>query len=205
VIAVPVSAAEGVTEINQAIVDDAGGFPFIIATPGSYALTGNLTLPALTTTGVLISAEDVTVDLRGFAIRGPNTCTPGSCSNAFSGVGVGSLSPRSTVRNGTVTGTGNDCIALEVESLVENVLVAECGGDGISTLERSVVRDSRVIATRQWGIRLREDCAFSGILIAQSALGGGMARRGGAVGGPALTLRLGIACSWTRHFVCSHT
>ncbi len=69
-ISLPVFAVDGVIEINQAAVNAAGGFPFVINTPGSYRLTGNLTVPA-ETTAIQIAASQVTLDLNGFAILGP--------------------------------------------------------------------------------------------------------------------------------------
>ena len=41
-VAPPAYAGDGRTEINQAIVDAAGGFPFTISSPGSYVLTSDL-------------------------------------------------------------------------------------------------------------------------------------------------------------------
>ncbi len=37
-------AADGVIEINQATVEANGGFPYVISKPGSYILSGNLTV-----------------------------------------------------------------------------------------------------------------------------------------------------------------
>jgi hypothetical protein len=62
--------------INQASVQDAGGFPFKITAPGSYKLIGNLMVPA-NTTGILVQSNDVTVDLNGFSITGAIVCDSG--------------------------------------------------------------------------------------------------------------------------------
>ena len=67
-------AADGVTEINQASVEAAGGFPYVISEPGSYTLSGNLTVPDENTNAIEVEAPDVTVDLNGFAIIGPVKC-----------------------------------------------------------------------------------------------------------------------------------
>ena len=93
-------AADGVIEINQADVEAAGGFPYVITQPGRYILTGNLTLGDSDRDGVAIEADHVTLDLNGFVIQG-----------AASGEGTGISSHDSDlerfrddvhVRNGTV-------------------------------------------------------------------------------------------------------
>lgn len=68
-----VKATDETVLINQAAVLDAGGFPFKINAPGSYKLTGNLVVPA-NTGGILIQANDVTLDLNGFSITGGVVC-----------------------------------------------------------------------------------------------------------------------------------
>jgi len=105
--------ADGTVLINQAAVLDAGGFPFVITTPGNYKLAGNLVVPAAVD-GIQVKSSDVTVDLNGFSITGPIvcdnqgiTCTPEPTRetagvNAVLGV-VGNVSAV-TVRNGHVRG-----------------------------------------------------------------------------------------------------
>lgn len=56
------AGADGRIEINQASVEAAGGFPFTITEPGSYVLTGPLTVPA-ETSGLVIATSNVTIDL----------------------------------------------------------------------------------------------------------------------------------------------
>ena len=75
-------AVDGVLEINQVCAttngcfpSDPGGFPVAIANPGSYRLTGNLQVPDASTSAITITAEDVTLDLNGFALLGVTTCT----------------------------------------------------------------------------------------------------------------------------------
>ena len=69
--------------------------PYVVVTPGSYCLTGNL---ATTGNGISIKANDVVVDLQGFRIDGPtDTATK---SNGIFGYGY----QRITVRNGSVSG-----------------------------------------------------------------------------------------------------
>jgi hypothetical protein len=47
---------------------DAPGFPVTITQPGSYRLSGNLSAGAAD--GIVVAADDVTLDLNGFNLRG---------------------------------------------------------------------------------------------------------------------------------------
>ena len=82
VCAASIIAADGVTLIDQRAAmagkvtsGDTAGFPVTISQSGSYKLTGNLTVPDAMTTAIQITADDVMLDLNGFAIIGPNTCS----------------------------------------------------------------------------------------------------------------------------------
>ena len=69
-------AGDGAVEINQASVLAAGGFPFTISQAGKYVLTSNLTVPDVNTSGILITARHVTLDLGGFGVFGVPSRTP---------------------------------------------------------------------------------------------------------------------------------
>ena len=89
--------ADGVIEINQAIVEDGGGFPYSIIQAGSYMLTGNLVVPDENKTAINIeeSVGSATIDLNGFAIIGPVVCTVNQSSEldcTGSGEGTGFVS-----------------------------------------------------------------------------------------------------------------
>ena len=73
-----VVASDGRIEINQVSITEAGGFPFTIDKAGSYVLTSDLVVPA-STDGLIIDANGVNIDLNGFSISGPATCSPGNC------------------------------------------------------------------------------------------------------------------------------
>src|SRR5713226_7271994 len=115
-------AAEGVVLINQNTSVSGlpgcphAGFPIVICQSGSYRLAGNLTISDANTDGVDINVDNVTLDLNGFTISGPVTCTPGTfpvqCTATGKGVGVNSVHDSVTVRNGTVRGMGNSGVTL---------------------------------------------------------------------------------------------
>jgi hypothetical protein len=54
---------------------DAPGFPVTISQPGSYKLTGNLTVTDPAVADIHITSPHVTLDLGGFLVKGPNQCS----------------------------------------------------------------------------------------------------------------------------------
>ena len=93
-------AAEGQILINQASVMAAGGFPYKITQPGSYKFSGSLVVPA-NTTGILISALNVTLDLNGSSVTTPQQLFQGA--GTYVGIGAtGALGV--TIRNGMISG-----------------------------------------------------------------------------------------------------
>ncbi|MDJ0789836.1 MAG: right-handed parallel beta-helix repeat-containing protein [Myxococcota bacterium] len=129
-------AAEGRIEINQAVVDAAGGFPFLIIEPGSYVLTGDIVVPG-DTTAIELRASGIDLDLNGFAISGPAVCFIGCPTGASSGVMRPALFPLlqggslTRIHGGRIQGFTGDCVQLADNSQVENVIVSNCGGSGI--------------------------------------------------------------------------
>ena len=175
----PAMAIDGVIEINQARAEEGSvsfgddpGFPVSLTKPGSYRLTGNLNVER-TTNAIFIDSRYVTLDLNGFSIIGPVTCTPGTstCSPSGSG-GKGGISMSNsshflTIKNGTITGTGGTGIfcsnadACTIENLtvshnastgiagghrssIRNCSVHSNGGDGISATDSSIVDNNMI-------------------------------------------------------------
>jgi len=151
-----VFAADGVVLIDQktaakgdVTLMDTPGFPVTISEPGSYRLNSNLVVPDAGTTAIQITADNVTLDLAGFSIIGPNTCTPNPTQCAFSGgggigvVAVASSGPSPAnvrIMNGTVRGMGGHGIRmLGTGTIVERVVADSNGGPGIVVGEGSVI------------------------------------------------------------------
>ncbi len=127
----PALAVDGVLEINQTAAlaggitegvqcVDGPGFPVTLCTPGSYILTSDLVVPA-STSGIVLVADDVSLDLNGFSITGPASCNTSSCpSGSGSGVVRGLIivpvpstkGDRVTVTNGAIRGFGAHCLLL---------------------------------------------------------------------------------------------
>lgn len=144
--------------INQASVQDAGGFPFKITAPGSYKLIGDLVVPA-NTSGILIQANDVTLDLNGFTISGPivcdfqgNNCTP-TPTRETDGVQA-ILGPQSnifgvTIRNGHIRGFS---FGISTFSGVVEEITAYSNFSGGIQAERAVVRRNDASQNHGFGI-----------------------------------------------------
>jgi len=140
-VASTVYASDGVFEINADCAvfgcfdGDSSGYPVTITNPGSYRLTGNLTTSNVDTTLISVSADSVTIDLNGFALIGPVTCSgnPNVCSGSGTGNGIFANDPVKAFKvfNGTVRGLGNDGIVIGTSSSIENVRVIENGNEGI--------------------------------------------------------------------------
>jgi hypothetical protein len=139
-------AVDGVREINQDAVAAAGGFPFTITQPGSYRLTGNLNVSGATG-AINVTAANVTIDLNGFEVAGPVTCThdggnPGTVSCA--GASSTGISGPLAVRNGTVRGFTTGITARSGQSLtLDHVVATSNAQDGVSPgNERFIATDS---------------------------------------------------------------
>ena len=81
---------------------DGPGFPVTISQPGSYKLSGNLSVPS-TVRAIEITVPDVTIDLNGFSITTP---WPQSQTSPSRGIFYnGSTIPANiAIRNGTIEG-----------------------------------------------------------------------------------------------------
>ena len=132
-------AADGALEINAACVSggcfagDDPGFPVEIVSAGSYMLTSNLQVSGGDTTGIAVSASGVTLDLNGFTLQGPTTCTGipvTSCSDTGTGSGIDAATG-TAIRNGSVIGFGNNGIDAGRANRLRNLRVEGNGGHGI--------------------------------------------------------------------------
>lgn len=144
-------AGEGVVEINQVCAQGSGcfsgdgaGFPVTITGGAgrSYRLTSDLVVSSADTTAVLVTGDDVSLDLGGFSIRGSNVCSvpPVTCAATGTGSGVEILGERAEIFHGSVTGMGaagifgNDPALLGLSSnghVVRDLRVSHNGAEGI--------------------------------------------------------------------------
>jgi len=110
------------TPISQSTTPGDADSVYRITQPGSYYLTGNVSVPA-GKSGIEIITSNVTIDLRGFTIAG----------QAGSTFGITGGSGRVTVCNGFVTGVGDEGVDLAgSNNTVEHVVASSLGGFGFS-------------------------------------------------------------------------
>ena len=150
-------AVDGVIEINAdcatfgCFSGDSAGFPVTITSPGSYRLTSDIVVGDFNTTAIQVTSNSVTIDLNGFALRGPNQCSGSTltCNGSGSGDGIDASSMDDVViRNGIIRGMGDDGIRVCGGARIESVTVADNGDIGIfagcagSRLTDLVVREN---------------------------------------------------------------
>ena len=142
----PAFGVDGVTEINQARAvaggvtpSDGANFPVTLDHPGSYRLTGNLTVTSENATAIVITSGNVTVDLNGFAIAcntGVAPCPSGS------GTGIDANQENVTIINGTVRDMGGNGITAGAHARIANVRALGNHNNGISTVSGSLLTDN---------------------------------------------------------------
>ncbi|MBP6902393.1 MAG: hypothetical protein KBC73_20055 [Burkholderiaceae bacterium] len=120
---------------------DGAGFPVTLSQPGSYKLTSNLYVPA-GQFGFHITASNVTLDLNGFSVIGPGTCSRDAstfvvvCSQPHMGI-YGIYAEAATdgvvVRNGGVSGFASIGVYLAgTNDAAQDLRVSHNGGYGLS-------------------------------------------------------------------------
>lgn len=134
---------------NIATVSGSGTARHIISQPGSYYLSANI-LGASSANGIVIQADNVTLDLNGFALIG--------AAGSADGIVVSGTRRNVIVRNGVVRGWGGDGIdaADDTNVVVVNVAASDNGGDGIRVGPASVVTGCTSTGNTGDGIALGE-------------------------------------------------
>lgn len=177
------STPTGPVEITQAKAlngnvtpGDTAGFPITISAPGSYKLMGNLTVLDLNTTAIVITASDVTLDLNGFAILGPQACTgfpfPSCTPGTGDGISIATPNPgysNIAIQNGTVRGMGRhglfDGNLNRVGVVVDRVRALQNAGDGMSLtgalVTNSVANENGKNGFFLWGSNLQSSSAMA--------------------------------------------
>ncbi len=123
---------------------------FIINTPGSYYLTGNV-VGVSAKHGISIQADNVTLDLNGFAVRITGSTT-------MNGIDVPSPQANIIVRNGVIRNWKNGVNAPSAtSSRYENLNVASNSGVGLSLSAGVLVKDCVVTNNGGDGIDVGSD------------------------------------------------
>ena len=119
----PLVDVEPRTVIRQADI------PLVISTPGSYLLGEDIVPQGGGQTAIVVSADDVTLDLGGFAIRQNNALL----LSFVTGIIVNDIAQDVTIKNGHIRGSQSDGIEGQSGSRVrlENIMATSNGGNGI--------------------------------------------------------------------------
>ncbi|MEO0580045.1 MAG: right-handed parallel beta-helix repeat-containing protein [Pseudomonadota bacterium] len=164
-------AAQTRTIVNNVSTPGDASNKFIISQPGSYVLADDIVFGGADAgkNGVLIQADDVTLDLNGYTIRGNGFALAGV-------IGDNAAPVRSVVRNGNITDTGewavllfgDDCraerltvvntgggfaaIQVGTQGQVDRCIVRDAAGDGIAVGIHGTVRASTITGATSDGI-----------------------------------------------------
>jgi hypothetical protein len=176
-------AIDGVVDLNQARAllgqlseSDTAGFPITISKPGSYRLTSNLVVENAFTDAIAVQANDVTIDLNGFSIVGPTSCSEPPVLCTPTGIGVGVLSDLEAenvaVIDGVVRGMGFSAVLLHDRARVERVRATSNGANGIQVDEGSAVVESSAYTNGGDGIRTLRDSEVIGCIASLNGANG---------------------------------
>jgi len=140
---------------DLATVAGDANYHHVISQPGSYYLSGNLSVTK--TNGIHITSARVTLDLNGFEIYQDLEGT---------GYGIMSTADRTTVRNGTILGF-NIGVEFLRYCLLEKLAVSGCSTYGIHTSSSTQIIDCQAHDNPGGGIytgnrSLLRDCTASG-------------------------------------------
>ena len=147
------------TEINSTNTPGDSSSQFKITQPGSYYLGGNVTGVA-GKNGISIDADDVTLDLNGFALLGVAGSLDGVIAAEFP-----TLRTNLAIRNGTVADWGGNGIYIDLgfNIQIDKMRVARNTGNGI-------LLEAGFLTNREEAKRLRDPRYLAG-LAEQIAIG----------------------------------
>jgi len=179
-------ASDGVVEINQTCAvqtgcfsGDSAGFPVTVdgSAGHSYRLSSDLVVPNENTDGIVVSTDDISIDLAGFEIRGPVVCVGSAIVTCTPGSGTGSGVERTSsnisgtsVRDGSIRGMGSNGVLLGVQANVRNLRVRSNRLVGIQAGISSIVSGSSAYLNGTVGINAG---AGSGVSASNAYLNGG--------------------------------
>ena len=139
--------------------------PFTIDQCGSYFLTGCLT-GAPGENGITIRADDVTIDLNGFRLRG--------VKGSLNGISVPNAQSNITVMNGVIRDfgiSGINCLVAE-NTRVESVVVLSNDQDGVLAGANAHVRNCVVRDNSLNGVMVKNNSIVSSCSLSNNAAAG---------------------------------
>ncbi len=153
--------------INAANTPGDATAQFIIAQPGSYYLTGNIGASG-SRAAIRIAANDVSIDLNGFAIDGAGS------SGVASGItSLGSVARGGRIHNGTISNWANSGAFLVGEgSLLENLRIGGNAVNGVQLSNHSAMRRCTLIGNGGNSVRTFDSCIVEDCIIETSGTAG---------------------------------
>lgn len=192
-------------EVEPRTIIDAENTPgdadsvFKITSSGSYYLIGNITV-LLAESAIEIAADDVTIDLNGFEIRGFDAGT-------LDGITASEPSPRNIhILNGTVQGFGDDGIDIlnSVNCTIKDIRVSDCVDRAISVHGGTCVVTDCVVSGNGRGIVVDGPGVVSRCYASSNAAGGIFVGSGSAASDCAAYENVGIGIQCGSGSVVSH-
>ncbi|XYI04078.1 right-handed parallel beta-helix repeat-containing protein [Sorangium sp. So ce1128] len=148
--AIPIDAACAAV---GCVAGDAPGFPVTLSSPGSYVLSSDLVVPS-GQSGVVLTTG-ASLDLNGFAIRGPVVCTGEpvtSCSGTLTGVGL-SVGSRARAYGGRIEGFGSHGVSTGAEVRLYDLIISSNGGHGVEASSNTSIDRCTIAHNLLTGVR----------------------------------------------------
>lgn len=158
-LALPAFASDGVIEINQTSAlaggitpGDAAGFPVTLSRSGSYRLTGSLAADAATSSIIVVTANNVTLDMAGFSVGCP-VLPIQACNLNGDEIGIDATDQVGFVlRDGRIIGANGIAVRTGLSARVERIEVRSSGSVGILAGTKSHIESSTVTGSNALGI-----------------------------------------------------
>jgi hypothetical protein len=181
------TASDGAFEINAACIatgcfpGDAPGLPVQTQAGNHYVMTADIAVPSANADGINLAAS-ATLDMNGFSLEGPVTCTgaPAVCAGSGSGIGI-ITGTGATVRNGAVRGMGSTGVTAAKAVLIENLFIEQNAGSGIEgSSDGAIIRGCRIHRNGIAGVGLGSLGSAGGVVTGNTIVENGNAGVTGA-------------------------
>jgi parallel beta-helix repeat protein len=189
----PGPPAPGMKSLNQIETrTPISALPYAISNSGSYYLTTNL-FGSDSQDGIIVTANDVTLDLNGFVLNGKVTAFAGVAQGqpaplarffgSFNGINATAVVTNLLVRNGSLTGWGFSGVnANQCEGCVfEHLRISGSSSWGLVSGYHSTIRDCTVINNPGGGITADYHSVVSGCTSAENGGDGYFCGAGAAI------------------------
>ena len=152
----PGSTMKTLGEVEPRTPIHALDIPLTINKSGSYYLTEDITFTTMNTNAITIEANDVTIDLNGFKIKGPASGTTGT---GILKAAIGGFAS-ATVMNGTVMNFQDGVVLGGLGNRIINVTARNCQGNGIHTGDQAFISQCSAFNNGPAGIIAGDDCVI---------------------------------------------